>query len=424
MNSYLDDDDGLPDAAFTELERAAGVPDLLRGNGRRRPRDTSAIKVTEEDCIALIIRSLIMLGAGPTCHFYVDDPNDTLERDFSICDLSGLSWGNLSNNRLLVRCSVAGNVYPIAVGTLMNALRRVGVPLFTTDYGASWIGWSAKSKAIVAGYHHTDSLHKLGKNSNLFGPMSQVIVSNPGCAQLFNLLKAAFLSSDHGMKPILVHNTFIQDAIAHKPVPFEHIETLPEDAIEDYSLAYFTKAGTVEAIPIGPAFKERLPIATRTGTYFGGDYGPMSLAFNDDSIWANAFHMAMQHNSGNFCYYLRRNAGSLFEASFERIDMPSELNFRDMRADKVAERAAAIQSWAAARNARVYLTHGRHPLESNFCEAVTTPEHYAHAVKKIETFGFTINNSNTDVSIIWTEANVFARFSEGPYTAPWKPAAA
>lgn len=45
MSSYYD---GLPDEAFTELERAAGVPGILRGGfGRRRRRTGPSAKATE-----------------------------------------------------------------------------------------------------------------------------------------------------------------------------------------------------------------------------------------------------------------------------------------------------------------------------------------------------------------------------------------
>lgn len=420
--TFSNDDGGLPDEAFTELERAAGVPGIIRGNhgSKSRYTETSA-EVTEEDCIALIVRSVVMQDLGSFA-LEVVSPHDDLGVEYDFCNLAGLDCDSVRTTDY----SLLVHDYPISVQMMLNALRKSGLPLFWQTTQRPWLAWDDASQCL-----DTNLQYQGGHLRRCFLPggldRETPVPKEPERARIYKLLRTAYLSSDYGKRPLLIHNSHLDDALAKKAVPFEEPRPLGEAEFGEYSLVYFTHTGEVTSVPLSKACEEKVTVATRTASYFGYDgWRPLSPSLVENVLWANSFRMSVQNNSQKFRYYLRRNKGTVFQSTFEQIDIPSEIQLWYSRPDSVAERAAKISEWAAARNARVFLTVNCHPLQFNDCEQVTTPEHYANAVKKLAEHDFTLNNSSSgdSVAVVWASTNKLARFSEGPYVERWKPVGA
>lgn len=210
-------DDGLPDEAFTDLERASGVPGIIRGSAGQRYRHTEqSTEVTEDDCIALIVRSLVMQDLGSLSFSVVyTREDDGVDHDFA--SLAGFTLDCVEQKNFYID---AHHRYRISVRTLMNALRKIGLPLFLKDRHRPWLAWDEASMSL-----ETNLLYEGGYLKRCFFPTGldkQVTVpADPERARVFKLLRTAYLSSDHGKKPILTHNRHLAEALAKRPVPFE-----------------------------------------------------------------------------------------------------------------------------------------------------------------------------------------------------------
>lgn len=417
MNSY---DDGFPDEAFTDLERDAGVPGIIRGGARQHhARSLGTAKVTESDCIALIVRSLVMQDLNEFS-LRVVHPGADGGVDYSFKNLRGLNSSTVDQTEF----SIVVDGHRFSIRTLLNALRNIGLPLFMEDTHRPWLAWDQASQTLV-----TNLEYQGGHLKRCFWPegleRAVTVPTDPERARVFKLLRTAYLSSDHGKKPIVVHNSRLADALEKRPVPFEEPKTISKAEVDEFSLVYFTHSGEVSTIPLSKAYTENVTVSTRAGTYFHArGWGLLRPSLNENVLWANSFRMSVENNPSRFCYYLRRKRGTVFQSVFEQIDIPSHMQYWHSSLDDVESRSKQISEWADERNAMVYLTANGHPLQSNDCESVTTPEHYARAVRKLHECGFEINNSSgdDDVAVIWTRANELARHSEGPYAQPWKPA--
>lgn len=419
MSSY---EDGLPDDAFTETERAAGVPGMLRGGSSlRHPHTARSAKVTEEDCIALIVRSLVM-GDLNCWSLIVWHPDDCLGVDYDFCNLSGLTPSTIGNTDY---CIIA-NGHRIAIPMLLNALRRIGIPLFRDD---AWLAWDEASQSLV-----TDLAYQGGHLHRCFWPdglgREVKVPEDSERARVFKLLRTAYLSSDHGKKPLLLHNGHLGGALAKKAVPFEEPKTISRIQADDYSLVYFTPSGDVTSLPLSKACNENVTVSTRTASYFwhgqfGGPRARLRPSFNEAVLWANGLGMSVASNPQKFRYFLRRNRGTVFQSAFEQIDLPSSMRFWHSMPASIDDQARNISDWADERNTQVYVTVDGHPLHTDDCFSVTTPQLYARAVRKLQECGFHISNasSSADVDVFWTSAGKPAGFSEGPYAQPWMPAA-
>jgi hypothetical protein len=411
--TYFDGE--LPDEAFTESERAAGVPNILRHHsGRRYWRSGKHGIVTENDCIALIIRSLIMQDLS-TFSFEILSPDDDLGLEWDFWNLSGLGFADRTNFSILVHdCRI-----PIKM--LMSALQKSGIPLFLQSIPCQWLGWDSSSQSLK-----TNLQYQGGHLKRCFFPSGSereiAVPTDPDKARVFKLLRTAYLSSDFGKRPLLVHNIHLEDALAKKTVPFAEPSAISVEDFEHFSLVYFRASGEVVSIPLSTACVEKVTLATRTGSYFGYDgWRPFNPSLNEKTLWANGFRMSVESNSQKFRYYLRRDRGTVFQNTFERVDVPSSLKLWDSRVDRVAERSALLTQWACEREATMYLTVDCHPVEHNDCDWVTTPKYFSHAVQKLDELGFKIRNDLDKPDIICTSANKFARSKEGPFAQPWQP---
>ena len=414
MNYY---DDELPDEAFTDDERAAGVPDILSSSAGQRYRQVEELtEVTEDDCIALIVRSLVMRDLWLTIERF----NGLSCDDYDFASLAGFTLDCVDQQDFLI--AVQG--YRIPVQALMNALRKIRIPLFFKGMNPPWLAWDEASKSLETNLLYTDYY----KKRCFFSTGMDAQVTEPvdlERAHVFKLLRSAYLSSDIANKPILTRNRHLADALAKMPVPFEFPSIISETEMDDFSLVYYTHTGEVTSLPLAKAFNEKVTISTRSASFFYSSPYICSLypSLNKNVLWANSFRMSVENNPAKFHYYLRRNSGTVFQDVFERIDLPDGMPFWDVKPDAVLKKALKISQWSDERDIKIYITVGGHPLQSNDCELVTTPELYALAVLKLQECGFEIGNDSTGegVDIIWTSANCLARFSKGPYSQPWMP---
>lgn len=409
--SFFDDD--LPDEAFTDTERDAGVPGLMRGGGRIQYPRSNSPKVTEADCLDLILRSLTSSGI---LLFNVFKLDNTLERDFDVGAFDGFTLKDVAKTSY--RLEAEG--YDVDVGVLLGVLRDSGLPLFfpSSNYLNPWIAWDDTRQCIVSNLQYKDSYKKRGFWGG--GDAGHLLsdLTDPRRTKIFKVLRTAYLSSDHGKKPILVPDFLLNDALSKKAIPFEKPSILTVGDIDDFYLAYVMATGEVTSVPLSEAHKEKVTIATRTASYFDG-----RPSLNEMVLKVNGFRIALHGNPRVFQYYIRRRQGTVFQSVFARVDLPEKIFFWYTRPDLADASANAITEWACKRNAEIYITTSGHPLDSNNCEFVTTPEYYANAIKKLKELGFRIHaDSGPKVNIIWDSGNVLANDDiEGPFADPWMP---
>ncbi|MGJ7523349.1 hypothetical protein ACSFA0_22900 [Variovorax sp. LT1P1] len=411
-----DDDAEFAAGAFTDLERAAGVPKLL-GMGGRQPPPVG--RATDQDCVALIVRSWVADRLGPF-DLRVHRTGDREDIDRDLGHLSALNTQSARTTAM----SLHAHGFGVEVSTMMNALRSTGVPLWM-DGGerAQWLAWNGDSECLVSnvihqGFGNTRSFYPNGLASPLQDPQQ------PERARVFNLLRAAYLTSDHGKKPLLVHADHLAQALAGKAVPYLEPRTIVRTESPAFSLVYFNAAGKPTAIPLPEALDEGVTISTRDTHWFllGRGRGSLRPALTKDVAWANGFEMAVSTLPSDFRYYTRRSRGTVFQSAFEPVDVPSDMMIRDMNPTKVAEQAAAMSAFAHERGTEMYMTAGQHPLSSLYYQEVTTPAAYASALGKLRDFGIAAHGSaGISPFLYWEQAghNVEDRF--GPYGLRWSP---
>ena len=405
-------DDGLPNEAFTDAERAAGVVGIMRGNSRRIRTDRGHV-VTVDDCISLIVRSVVLQEIDTAVHVAAPDDH---EHDYEFSVFAGLTNATVDKSRF----SLLLGSHHCTARVLFDALRKIELPFF--EGGLPWLAWDRSTQSLLTNLEHSG-----GHQNRCFWPDGVggqlTVPKEPERARVFELLRTAYLSSDHGHKPLLVRSEHLADAFAKRVIPFEEARQIERKEIDHYSLVYVAATGDVSEAPLQKALDERVTISTRTGSLYG--YG-LRPSLNESVLWANSFRLAVRNHPSSFRYYLRRNKGTIFQTAFEQIDLPSSIKFWNPEPREAERSANALADWAVEREAKLFVAVDGHPLQSDDCDSVSTPQHYASAVNRLRVLGFTIGDgSRNDATIYLSESGELLRFaSNGPYSKAWAPSGA
>lgn len=408
MSAY----DELPDAAFTDLERSAGVPGLIRGSGRRG----KLARVTEADCIALIVRGLVTDELGAFELEVVHSDGETGD-DYDLNALNGLTPSNLRHNGFVV----IAHGYRVPSPPLLDALRNTGLPLFGGD---AWVVWNPASQSLITNEGHLGS--HWNRSSWITRPDGDVTPpKDPKRARVFELLRTAYLTSDFGKRPLLIRNEHLDAALAKKSVPFAEPRNITEEELHDFSLVYVNRFGDVSNLSLASAYAEDVPIACRACCFFRArSRRELRPSLTDSALKVNGFLMAVARDCERFTYYVRRNEGTVFQGIFERVDLPSGLRFKKVDPDSIANSALRISEWGRERNVKVYVTEQHHPLHSDDREVCTTVELYSAAIRVLQDLGFALGSGpGEERSTLYSTAHrAPVRFGEKPFAELWQPA--
>jgi hypothetical protein len=291
--------------------------------------------------------------------------------------------------------------FEVSISFLIEVLRASQIPFFPEDWG--WFAWDECDKLLK---HNAPSVEWLWQ---------QVLASRREEAMdklaqhFYRMLRRAFLSTDHGMKPLLVHEENLNAALLHREFDFEPARRIRKDQVQRYSVVYFDATGQVVAVPLSKIEALQLPISTRTTFYYWCD-GDLVTHLNQASLIVGAFKIATTVNPNHFEWFLKRARGSVFHSAFQRIEAPKDYvdpnlapitisiggGYQSMRvvldALKVAKR---ITDWASDQGT-VYITSGGHPFDA---KQVTTPALYQNAVNLFDQFGYSLTYDFQDCGV-------------------------
>jgi hypothetical protein len=219
-------DDGLPDEAFTDLERAAGVPALMRSSNTVRsskhPTEEIAASIGQDALVAVLLDGLCHGGLEVFVEAQVADP---LGGEYGLEVFA--EWPDKPHPNLYLRIE---SEHYVPISFLIDTLRRIRVPLLLDD--GRWMAWDTREQRLkqtpVAG-------EALWTRARARTPEASLDERETGILQM---LHRAALTTDHGKKPLLLHKELLQDALHRREVEFVPPGRLTGRAIDEYVLAW------------------------------------------------------------------------------------------------------------------------------------------------------------------------------------------
>jgi hypothetical protein len=379
-------DDGLPDGAFTDLERESGVPGLLRGGGtvdRQAFRPFQSTVSVDE-----LIEHLVGCICAPAEERVDVDVVPRVEEQGEDYGLDSLHRLGPTDDRRHFFYLTRRYRERISVDTLIAALERSRLPLISMYDESDWVVWNPETRRLMANVQKgrysppDDEFHRDFPS----GKPEQ----DRACA----LLRRSWLTTDHGHKPLLLRNEFVADALRRLAVPFEVLDAVEPEDVSAYSLVFFDAAGQVQARPLEEVSSVNLPLHSRLGVY-DARWGRLRPRLTCDVMFANAFRILGNHNPNEFSCFTRRRAGTVFQSAYSRVAHPSRKSEASMRPDwpqTAAKNADRLLEWAKTQG-DVFIAVSGHPVEADL---VTTPQLYHHAVHRVLEHGYSL--SYNDVS--------------------------
>ena len=384
MTYYSD----LPDEAFTETERAAGVPGIYRSAGREpktAPDAEISSNVDAEEFAELLVEGVCRGGLdveleNPSIPVYAHIVGDALD-----------NWPDEPMVGTYLRVE---HDLTVPVSFLIAILRARDLPLIA-DW--RWWAWDPVDLTLKNDQPDTDSRWHRAR------ALKPEALMDPRQLQVLQLLDRARLSTDHGKKPVLLERNALSDAMLSNEVPFVAPRSIPADAFENYALGYYNAAGQPATLSLAEVTELGYPVCTRSCVYYLHK-GTLVPTLNRAKLLASAFKMAVQYNPNAFQWYTVRQSGTLFHSAIERADSPRDpaaklpsphyssendaqhYFFRTDEAEDALKTARFLYD-LAEKYGSVYLTIGGHPLD---VELVTTPELYRYAVSTLYKHGYSI----------------------------------
>lgn len=369
-------DDGLPDEAFTEIERSAGLPHIMRPDTSYKAPECREIEstISEEGFIDFLLETIRSGGATEMrVKGLCLDPN----AEYTLDSLELVTGDPERVPNLGFMIESKGHREYVSFQVLSRALRNSGLPLLDDSTSPWWAAWDPKSLRLMTSsgfpceWLWRDRQRRARERR--FDEEDEPIVS---------LMRRFALTPDHGMKPVLIRKENWGDALKCREVDFVDPTPIAAAMAAEYVLAYFNSRGDVQSICLKDAVRLDLPVATRNCSYVL-QTNELRPSLSQPKLLASAYSFASMvlrrpHEAKNFAYFLARERGSVFHPAIE----PIEFDLRDERdLDPFSSLSSAICiTRRAAEFGPVYLTAGGHPLD---CEIVTTPELYACALRRL-----------------------------------------
>lgn len=370
---------GIPDSAFTELELAAGVPDVYRENVDKDlliPKDEIESHLTREELMSELAHGVC--NGGVTF--------DVMMQSYPSFGRYSLSSIELSEDGPWPNLYFEINNDEISFTSLVNAMRESGIPLI--DVYGTWVAWDEREKRIRT------KLETLEKNwYSSFGAWDKKPLDSMNATelQLMKFLSRSFLSTDHGKKSIIISRECYEKAKHCEKIEFKSPSIIQSDEYSKYVLAFYDSTGISKSIPLQNVIDLGYPIVTRTAAYII-DHGCLAPMLSNAKLLACAFLIARSYRPSQFVWYELKTHGTLFESAIDKVESPDIRNedssvtfFDDIEEYLII--ATSIAEWAKAHGS-FYIAIDGHPIDA---ELVTTPDLYLHAVRTLSKFGYVIS---------------------------------
>lgn len=267
---------------------------------------------------------------------------------------------------------------------LAACLRKSGCPAFIGEYVNGWVAWDDGEQCLRTGPSRAKSAAGWFDRKKA---MRDQLRTDSNEGRLLNFMKRCELSTDHGKKPILIRREDIDQALCGNPFDVPFPRTIEPTELERYVLAFHDASGSVRFITLSDIVALGLPVHARNVTYYeykDGLYPDITRA----ALVANGFLLATQGETSKFQYFRVRSRASVFESVIERIQGPTNPTFyTSMKGapNRALSTARDIVKWSRQEMDSIYITDGRHPLDS---EIVTTPDMLLFAVEKLDSHGW------------------------------------
>lgn len=367
---------GLPSHAFTDLERAAGVPGIYgvseeEGNQNLViPTEEIDSNLNSDDLARVLLKGL--------CERSLDFSAELVGPQPYGARLDVESFETIDDKpdpRMYFRINYENE---IANSLLAETIRKYKIPVYISDqHGFSW---DAKRSLVKRTWI------RLRQNFDK-QDREQEELRDPFESMTVALMRRAELSREHGIKPVLLKANSCDQAVKRERVDFVQPNDLARQSWENYSLAYYDSKGQPRFIALDRIPPDVATICTRNATYrVDGDR--LLCEQSDALLLYSAFIMATRYAPSSLAWYSNRHSGTVFEAAIERIDVDdSDKRMLALQEQGLLAKAKTFNLEVRARHSamhRYFLTTGEHPLDSKH---VTTPELYLYAAQTLREFG-------------------------------------
>ncbi len=249
---------------------------------------------------------------------------------------------------------------------LIQALKTTEVPFFD-EWGDIWAIWDDEDLCVKTGPSPHEKIY------------TRYLQALNSWQKTLKFLRQCEISSDYGMKPVLIQSKDIERARLKQKIHFVEPKIITYEDRKDYVLAYYNTCGVGRFISIEKIMEEhQVRVSTRNGNYFL-DNGVLYPYINTASLLTNAFVILA---SDNWQYFLIRKNGTIFQSAIQKIHSDIVEEYRTIE-EFLKE---ITQEYCNEFVDTIYVTNGCHPLEKN--SFVTTPEMLDKAKKIIGRHGF------------------------------------
>ena len=284
------------------------------------------------------------------------------EYEFSVLHNSMKPHGPLDQIEIL---SYAHEPYIASLDDFYELLKISGLPFRADD---TWVAWNPITKLLEVEHPFTASTLPLGP---ALPKLLDLYESHEFTARL---LGHAEISTDHGMKPLLISVHDLSNIEGNKIVGYPRPTAILEKAYADYLLATVTKHGEIKTTSLESAVSYRRPIATRQATYYVIDkyiWGPNQLfsAFQYPALLGNAFRIAFEPEEYSPTFFKVKDSGTAYESPI--VKLPYDFENLPESSDG-------------------FVTNGCHPLDVHTTSdaVVTTIDLFHFARSKINELNF------------------------------------
>lgn len=219
--------------------------DGLCKSEQEEEKDSIPKKDVVAACVATLSHEeLVELLISSTCtdrglSTIFDEPGAHYGLDYDLTLMDGLREGQSRNLTIQIEYE---NDVPDSF--LAQSIKMSGIPLFSGDFGNSWIAWDEYDQCVRTGPSRARA-----KNFLTFNQITRNTVDPDSTdGHILDFTKRCSLSSDHGMKPLLVRSEDMDDVACKREVEIERPRIHSPNEHENYLLAFYNALGVVVSI--------------------------------------------------------------------------------------------------------------------------------------------------------------------------------